>query len=262
MHSQNSSSSQQGIIHSNLVTVKCNAFKDHGRKLAQFCSLNAQSARNKTHQIVDYLIENELSLCAITETWLTPEDDVAMGELEPDGYKFDPIHRHNKRGGGIAIIHQQTLKAKVSNAGYYSSYQYMEMIIPKGSDSVKLLVIYRPPYNAKSNPIPETTFFREFSEHMESVLLTPSMLCITGDFNFHMDLLGVEVDTLTDSAKRQKQIATQFHDLVTSMGLVQHITEATHEDGHTLDLLITRSTDSVLHGMPVVDCLFSDVFRS
>ena len=150
----------------------------------------------------------------------------------------------------------------MSNAGYYSSYQYMEMIIPKGSDSVKLLVIYRPPYNAKSNPIPETTFFREFSEHMESVLLTPSMLCITGDFNFHMDLLGVEVDTLTDSAKRQKQIATQFHDLVTSMGLVQHITEATHEDGHTLDLLITRSTDSVLHGMPVVDCLFSDVFRS
>ncbi len=34
LHSQNSSMSQQGISHSNLVTVKCNAFKDHGRKLA------------------------------------------------------------------------------------------------------------------------------------------------------------------------------------------------------------------------------------
>ncbi len=42
----------------------------------------------------------------------------------------------------------------------------MEVIIQKGSDSVKLLVIYRPPYNAKSNQIPETKLFREYSEHM------------------------------------------------------------------------------------------------
>ncbi len=67
----------------------------------------------KTHQIVDYLIENDLSLCAITEFWLKPEDDVAMGELEPAEYKLDPIHRHHKRGGGIAIVHQHTLKAKI-----------------------------------------------------------------------------------------------------------------------------------------------------
>ena len=28
-----------------------------------------ENSENMSHQIVDYLIENELSLCAITETW-------------------------------------------------------------------------------------------------------------------------------------------------------------------------------------------------
>ena len=42
------------------------------------------------------------------------------------------------------------------------------------------------------------------------------------------------------------------------MGLVQHVDGATHRSGHTLDLIITRSSDSFLHGYPVIDTRISD----
>ena len=52
------------------------------------------------------------------------------------------------------------------------------------------------------------------------------MLCITGDFNLH-------IDDPTDTYD------CQFNDLLSSYGLVNHITFPTHQAGHTLDLVIT-----------------------
>ena len=43
-----------------------------------------------------------------------------------------------------------------------------------------------------------------------------------------------------------------------SVGLQQHITEPTQIQGHTLDLVITRSSDDILNKVPVVDRFISD----
>ena len=42
------------------------------------------------------------------------------------------------------------------------------------------------------------------------------------------------------------------------MGLTQHVTGPTHNDGHTLDLIITSSFDGVVSTKPVVDTFVSD----
>ena len=63
----------------------------------------------------------------------------------------------------------------------------------------------------------------EFSEYLESVILSNDLLCLTGDFNIH-------VDDHNDPA------ACRFLDLLT-----QHVAKPTHEHGHTLDLVITNS---------------------
>ena len=47
-------------------------------------------------------------------------------------------------------------------------------------------------------------------------------------------------------------------DLLGSMNLVQHMANATLEKGHTLDLAITRETDPVLLGSPMIDHFISD----
>ena len=52
--------------------------------------------------------------------------------------------------------------------------------------------------------------------------------------------------------------ARVFSDLLTSMGLKQHVTVPTHISGHTLDLLITREYDPIICNAPVVDRYLSD----
>ena len=53
--------------------------------------------------------------------------------------------------------------------------------------------------------------------------------------------------------------AQVFSDLLTSMGLKQHVTVPTRiSSGHTLDLLITREHDPVICSAPVADRYLSD----
>ena len=58
-------------------------------------------------------------------------------------------------------------------------------------------------------------------------------------------------DDINDSAARL------FADLLDSMALNQHAHCATHELGHTLDLVI-RQSDHLIFGEPTPDFLFSD----
>ena len=250
LHSEKSSGSSHAVNHKNLSQIQCNAFKDNGWKLSQFCQLNTQSVKNKTHSIKDYIIEKDIQLLAITETWLKPDNDVKIGEITPEGYKLDPLHHMHNKAGGIAVIHHLDLKAKVTEKGQFSSYDFMDIHIPLWSDSVRLIVIYHPPYNHKTNPIPDSTFLLEFSTHMERVVTFADYLVVIVDFNIHVNLLDIPTESLSDSAKRYKAIAENFMDILDSMRLQQHTVGPTHRNGNTLDLVITRDTDHVLHGKP------------
>ena len=68
---------------------------------------------------------------------------------------------------------------------------------------------------------------------------------IVGDFNIHVD----------DANDPEAAI---FLDLLDSMNLKQLVTGPTNQRGHTLDLIITRETDSVVHGIPSIGRFFSD----
>ena len=60
----------------------------------------------------------------------------------------------------------------------------------------------------------------------------PSEILILGDFNIHLDTPG------NSNALRVINILKDFN-------LVQHVLESTHENGHLLDLIISRPTDFV-----------------
>lgn len=49
-----------------------------------------------------------------------------------------------------------------------------------------------------------------------------------------------------------------FTDLLDSMGLEQHVKSPTQLRGHTLALIITRKSDSVVTGTPFCDNFLSD----
>ena len=66
---------------------------------------NAQSVRNKRLLIKDFIIENDVDIFALSETWLHPydRDDQVIGDLIPDGHSFNHVPRQLSNGGGVGI---------------------------------------------------------------------------------------------------------------------------------------------------------------
>ena len=122
-------------------------------------------------------------------------------------------------------------------AGEKSSFEFSEWRVSFNSLRAKLVVGNRPPYSEK-HPITPRVFFGEFGSYLETVILSPESLILTGDYNFHVDVADD-----TD--------ARAFLDLLASVGLKQHVNVPTHVSGHTLDLMITSEHDPVISSVPV-----------
>ena len=71
------------------------------------------------------------------------------------------------------------------------------------------MVVYRP-CNSKEHPAPASIFFQEFSAFVETTVLCPQVLLVSGEFNFHLD----------DSSDAD---ARKFMELMDTFGLLQHI---------------------------------------
>ena len=227
----------------NLRHIECD--KSTSGNYAYICLLNAQSARNKAELINDYIIERQVDLCFITESWLRSTDSVLKGEMTPPGYKLlcsQP--RAERDGGGIAAIHQCNIPLKMIKSDHKQTFEFMELMLPNGSSTMQILIIYRPPYS-NNNRNTVSRFLDEFSEFMESYLPISNHLLVVGDFNIHY-----EQSSNSDTAK--------FIDLIRSMGLQQHVSGITHRSGHTLDLILTRETDDIIGEIPVNDYMISD----
>ena len=55
---------------------------------------------------------------------------------------------------------------------------------------LRLVIVYRPLYSA-AHPVTSSTFFPEFSEYLESLVPSKLPICISGDFNVHLDVSDV-----------------------------------------------------------------------
>ena len=194
--------------------------------------VNARSLRNKTCVFYDNIVDDHYDVCLITETWLSQDDEVIQAEATPPGYTLQHLPRDHRSGGGIGMICRQDMKPQISEQNSsFSSFEHCEWILTIGSDKLLVAVIYRPPYSEK-NKNSVNTFMEEFSCYMESIITTPHKLLIGGDFNLH-----IENKSSPDTIK--------FLDFLDHQNLTNHVNFATHEKGHTLDLLITRSSDGI-----------------
>ncbi len=240
-------SDSRGICHSNLSQIN---LKPQVKQIPELliCLANARSAGNKTDELVQYIIEHDIDVFIITETWLKTDDDMKIAELKPSGYAFEHVPRENRRGGGIAIVYKSSIRLKKFEQIFTTnSLEYMEVMLSLGNSNMRLVAVYRPPSADPSLAIrvPFSTFIDEFEAVMERHVTAPGNLVILGDFNIH-------VDTPTDND------AKNFLSLTKSMNLHQHVKGATHVSGHTLDLVLTRSFDKKFIEDLKVDMLLSD----
>ena len=61
---------------------------------------------------IGFLLDNQVHIALISETWFTGESGVTTFAIRQAGYEIDHTYRE-KRGGGVAIIWKSNIKKNV-----------------------------------------------------------------------------------------------------------------------------------------------------
>ena len=123
-----------------MITIQCSnrLIADRCRQQLLVCNINAQSVRNKSAVIFDYICDHTPAIVSLTEHWLTDLDSSVRAELCPNGYKILDHTRSDRRGGGTGIIYHESLDVKKIDAGVSlrNSYEFSEWIVKSGGYSI------------------------------------------------------------------------------------------------------------------------------
>ena len=120
---------KQGINVSNLKHISVDKNDKLKQKWLKCAFINSRSVRNKTIVINDTVVEKDIDLLFLSETWLGKQDDDAViAALKPDGYDFVHVPRPNKQGGGVAFLHKSQIKLKLQSNKKYQIFECIEAL--------------------------------------------------------------------------------------------------------------------------------------
>ena len=92
------------MVSTNLLKLQADTTKRYNCKLVH---INARSITNKSSPIQHYLHDQEVDICAITETWVKTDDKTASKEILPPGYNIITTPRPDGRcRGGLAVVYK------------------------------------------------------------------------------------------------------------------------------------------------------------
>ena len=197
--------------------------------------INVRSVKNKATSVAD------LDILALTETWLgSVVDNQVIAQLVPDGYKFHTASRPaQKRGGGVAVIYKSGLKVEsVSNRNKFTHFEHADYYVTARGVTFRLGIVYRSP-PSKRNGFINSVFFDQWSAYLDAVMLDPHDIVITGDLNFHIDIVS-DPD------------ARHFSETLADHDMTQLVTDATRSKGYLLGVVIVRNHSAIVTTRPSV----------
>ena len=198
--------------------------------------INTRSVKNKATSVADLAILHNIDVLALTETKLGSDiDKHVVSQLVPIGYKFHAVSRcKEKRGGGVALMYKAGLQVKNCNNGreiytlrtlgllYNFRWCYPQIWGCIASPAIK------------EERVCQRFVFRRLSAYLDGCMLEPHEIVITGNLNFHLD-----TDTVPNVRRFSEALAD--HDMD------QYVTDATHNKGHILDVLIVRINGAIIY---------------
>ena len=175
--------------------------------------------QNKTAEIADEILNNDIDSIFITESWLSGEIDK---NFITQAYEHSPHFHHYShprnfaKGGGLAVILKREINLISLSSSCTSDFEAAFFSMNEGR--IKICLLYRPPSGS----------FKVFSEFLFERILPLSMesdLIFLGDFNLPQ---SVALESFFDETL-----------------LTQLIEELTHQGGITLDLLVTNQRTAI-----------------
>ena len=206
-------------------------------------SFNARSLRNKITDIMSFLDKNKVELAFIQETWLRKSDGHLTSQIREYGYDIISYRKSRKLdfGGGVALLYRNTLKVQSIKKSTYKSFEHIACKVVTENGALNFFNVYRPEYSSK-NRFTVNAFLSEFSRLLTDISCEASPCFLVGDYNMHVELTEVMLDSSALSSHVIKQSdAIKFVKLLDEFNLSQVIRQPTHELLGTLDLLICQS---------------------
>ena len=172
-------------------------------------------------------------MCAITETWLKPDDVIHPKEIVPLGYDILSKPRSDGRlGGGVALVYKSSIKINnITHTDQPFGLEYMNVHVKFRNKTLNLYIIYRYP---NSSVLQFTKTLANIVER--NILFNYGELILTGDFNIQMD-------------KPHLSDTVLFNDLLESFYLAKKVAFSTHLSQHTIDLMLFETQSTIVSGI-------------
>ena len=202
--------------------------------------INCRSYKRNSGSINNYILKHNFDCIVLTETWLKEVDWVWLS-----GYDFISVPRPAQRGGGVAVLcktqYRMTQNSEIKSE---KSFECMSVKMAAANYTFRIIAIYRVP-PSRNNMLSKLDFIEDFRALLEHEKTQPDKLLITGDFNIHWN-------KPLDTEPRE------FAKLIDEFGFKQHVSGPTHEKGNTLDFLLSRRKDGIVHSCSVGQEFVSD----
>ena len=76
---------------------------------------NVRSMNRKVDFIMQYIVDRDIDIACITESWLTDESNSVTFKIKNYGYNISHKHRNNTSGGGVCLIFKPIVNVKIFN---------------------------------------------------------------------------------------------------------------------------------------------------
>ena len=152
---------------------------------------------------MDYIINNKIVACIVTEMWLSDGDDtwISTTDFSKHSYNITVSNRQMRIRDGLSLIYRTT-------------------------QNLQIIAVYHPPYSEK-NPISNAMFIDDITEFLAEALSQHQNIIAASDFNMHKN-------------DQDDPEANIFMDTIMALGLQQHTNFTTHCSGNTLALIFTE----------------------
>ena len=100
-------SNRTGVCDGNLITITSNHLTETVHNQLRISHINTRSVSKKASDLQKEIMDKDIDICALTETWIKPDDDWTCKEVTPPGYHyFNHPQLDGRKGGGTALLYK------------------------------------------------------------------------------------------------------------------------------------------------------------
>ena len=223
--------------------------------------LAPQTKPSKVPFISDQLHNNKQLFIGLTDTWLFNHLEAELQINNYTLYRTDSNRKKSKYGrfgGGASIYLRNDIASSSEVILSYSNGSVEVICVHSPTENLLLATIYRQPDDSNHGRPSTNKEFKKALQKLEQCISnlgnTPDII-IGGDFN----LPNAKWPDCTPSIycpRQESEMIDSLAELCTSLHLTQMITEPTHYQGNTLDLVFTNNT-SLIHDHCIIPTLRS-----